>query len=263
MISYHDPKLRILLCRHEDIYASGERWNYSNVSAAYWRLYWNDKPGAMIRFGRRRIALKPSVMALVAPHTIFSTCNQNHIGQLYLHFQTMTPHASMKPQVNTFPVTSQLRGLACKIIHLLRQHESPSWQLSLLTRALAELALVNIIDDTLRFPVLDARVQSAITYLEAHLGEDIQNATLARQACISANTLIRLFKVQTGHSPHEYIALKRIEKACLMLHYTDASIKQIAEDTGFCDRYHFSRIFKRCQGTSPAEFRRSNLNPFK
>jgi len=41
-----------------------------------------------------------------------------------------------------------------------------------------------------------------------------------------------------------------------MLHYSGRDIKAIAEDTGFCDRYHFSRIFKQLRGVSPAEFRR-------
>jgi transcriptional regulator GlxA family with amidase domain len=34
-------------------------------------------------------------------------------------------------------------------------------------------------------------------------------------------------------------------------------VEQIAEATGFWDRYHFSRVFKQVRGMGPAEFRRA------
>ena len=73
---------------------------------------------------------------------------------------------------------------------------------------------------------------------------------------MSKNAFMRLFKAQYGLTPHTVIQRKRIEKACIMLHFSNASIEQIAEATGFCDRFHFSRTFKHIQGIAPAAFRR-------
>jgi AraC-like DNA-binding protein len=37
---------------------------------------------------------------------------------------------------------------------------------------------------------------------------------------------------------------------------TDLLVKQVAERAGFEDPFHFSRVFKRIQGISPAAFQR-------
>ena len=42
-----------------------------------------------------------------------------------------------------------------------------------------------------------------------------------------------------------------------MLAHTGDSIEQIAAATGFCDRNHFSRAFKRYYQIPPAEYRRN------
>jgi AraC-like DNA-binding protein len=47
-----------------------------------------------------------------------------------------------------------------------------------------------------------------------------------------------------------------MEKATYMLCYTCRKIEEIAEMTGFTDRYHFSRVFKHQRGKSPAAYRK-------
>jgi len=261
MNAFKDPKLNILACGYADLFSIHNRWNFDRVSVPYWRLYWNEKPGAMLIHGSRRVNLKPSSMVLIAPHTIYSTHNHGHIGQLYFHFQLMIPSRSLKPYIAAIPVDPCLRNLAGGIIALLRRQKPTTWRLSLYARALVELALANVIDDLGSFPVFDARVQSAIAYLEERLDEPISNAALAGQADLSVSAFAHLFKKQVGYSPCNFLMLKRVEKACLMLHFTNSPIKQIAEELGFYDRYHFSRVFKREQGMGPAEFR-SNNYPF-
>jgi len=263
MNALKDPKLNILACGYADLFSIYERWNFDHVSVPYWRLYWNEKPGAMLMHGSRCVKLKPSSMVLIAPHTIYSTRNHGHIGQLFLHFQTMIPYRSLKPYIAAIPVNPRLRNLAGGIIALLRRQKLPIWRLSLYARALVELVLANIIDDLCSFPVFDARVQAAIAYLEERLNEPISNATLAGQADMSVSAFVHLFKKQVGYSPRNFLVLKRVEKACLMLHFTNSPIKRIAEELGFCDRYHFSRVFKRQQGMGPAEFRSKNYTPFR
>jgi len=259
-----DSKLNIFNCGYTDLFSISNQWNFERVSLPYWCLYWNKQPGAVITFDQHRIALKPSLILLIAPHTVFSTSNQSHVGHFYIHFQIITPHISIKPQVYIIPAISYLKTLLRNNIAIMRRSESAGWRFSLLSRAIVELALSRIVDHALYLPVIDRHIQAAISYLETNLGAEISNATLAQQSGLSLSAFMDLFKKQLGHSPHNYLNLKRIEKACLMLHYdNEASIKQIAEETGFCDRYHFSRVFKRCQGVSPAKFRRQNFNPLK
>jgi AraC-like DNA-binding protein len=67
---------------------------------------------------------------------------------------------------------------------------------------------------------------------------------------------MRLFRANAGMSPQLYSRIRRIEKACILLHYSDLDIKEIASETGFCDRFHFSRVFKKMRKVGPSEFRR-------
>jgi len=74
---------------------------------------------------------------------------------------------------------------------------------------------------------------------------------------ISTNGFIRLFTSETDTSPQKYHRNKRIEKACLLLHFSEKNIDEIAIKTGFLDRYHFSREFKKSTSNTPAEFRKT------
>jgi two-component system response regulator YesN len=47
----------------------------------------------------------------------------------------------------------------------------------------------------------------------------------------------------------------RVRKAATLLRGTRQSIEEIAEQTGFPNRYYFSRVFKKMTGHSPADFR--------
>lgn len=84
--------------------------------------------------------------------------------------------------------------------------------------------------------------------------------------CITPNHLARLFKSETGETIQEYIRQKRIEYSCKYLLFSELSINEIAERTGFSNRYHFTRIFTKIVNCTPAKFKKQNqvkmlLNP--
>ena len=72
------------------------------------------------------------------------------------------------------------------------------------------------------------------------------------------NAFIRLFRSEVGRSPQAWYMRRRIEEACRLLHHSDLSIEQIAERTGFCDRGHFTRVFRTLRRIGPATFRKRN-----
>jgi AraC-like DNA-binding protein len=45
-----------------------------------------------------------------------------------------------------------------------------------------------------------------------------------------------------------------VEKACELMIYSDYSLKQISEMTGFKSIHHFSRVFREQKGISPGQF---------
>ena len=67
----------------------------------------------------------------------------------------------------------------------------------------------------------------------------------------------RLFREQTGQSPHSYLINLRIDKAKqLLVQYPKASVAVIAANCGFQDPNYFSTCFKKKMGCSPIEYRR-------
>lgn len=260
MKDLHIPHIRLLRCEYAGLFTQLHHWNFPQGSTPYWRLYWNNRTGAAIRSKGQCIKLTPARVILVPPNTMLSTSNHGHVRQLFIHFQILTPYHTPTANIISVPVSKFLKTIIHDIIRLLDPSSQDPRHIALTTHALVALVFAAIMDQAIHVPDIDARILKSLAYLEDHI--EASNSALARAANLSSHAFCTLFTAQTGYSPHAYLCEKRIEKACLMLHFSDASIKEIAEETKFCDRYHFSRVFKRIQGMGPAEFRRLNMNPF-
>jgi AraC-like DNA-binding protein len=68
--------------------------------------------------------------------------------------------------------------------------------------------------------------------------------------------LCRLFARYDHQSPYQLLLRLKMNLAAQLLHRSEALVKQVAEELGFEDPFHFSRAFKREFGLSPDEFRR-------
>jgi len=250
---YFNPELKILTVGVERLRGW---WNHKNLSAPHWRFYWNPSPGAMIRLNGKDYPLRPQEIALIPPNTPFSSSCHGNAKQLYVHFLAAPPYANVGPGIFIFPVEEELKGLLDEALSIAETHPRELRMLSLLVMRIVLAALMKLPDTDLQRHPVDSRIAAALQILAR---EDIPlpNIELARKACMSTNAFLRLFRQETGTSPQHYSRQCRIEQACLLLHYSDLDIKSIAEKTGFCDRYHFSRIFKALRGVSPAEFRKN------
>ena len=80
----------------------------------------------------------------------------------------------------------------------------------------------------------------------------------AEQLHLSANYFGDLVKKETGKSAQEYIQLKVIDIAMERMFDTTKSISEIAYELGFRYPQHFTRLFKKCVGQSPNEYRTQN-----
>ena len=66
-----------------------------------------------------------------------------------------------------------------------------------------------------------------------------------------ARELMELFTMSIGHYTEQDVA-----EAARALALTEKSIKQIALECGFTNRYYFTRVFTRRIGMGPAAYRR-------
>jgi transcriptional regulator GlxA family with amidase domain len=135
------------------------------------------------------------------------------------------------------------------------EDDAPALARTMLARMLIYWALGHLAPERLQTHYADERVEAAVEHLREHLHEKITNARLARLAHMSPNAFIRRFRAVTGSPPQAFLTRLRIERACVLLHDPTQPIAEVAEQTGFCDRYHFSHVFKEHVGTGPAAFR--------
>ncbi|GAB3655106.1 AraC family transcriptional regulator [Echinicola sediminis] len=100
------------------------------------------------------------------------------------------------------------------------------------------------------------QLNPVLQYIQNHLSESIQVKSLAKMTHLSTDHFSRVFKKIVGYSPGDFVILKRIERAKLLLITTDTPIKGIIEETGFKSLAHFSRLFKNHTSLTPTHYRK-------
>lgn len=100
------------------------------------------------------------------------------------------------------------------------------------------------------------RIAAAIQFTHSHYRETLTVAMLARAANLSTSRFYRVFKQDTGLSPHRYVTRLRMQRAEDLLRNTDLSIKEIAFEVGYNSEDRFVKVFKTFSGRRPSEHRR-------
>lgn len=81
-------------------------------------------------------------------------------------------------------------------------------------------------------------------------------AELATAVGVQPATLARGFRAAFGCTIGERVRELRVEAAARALADGDQSLAEIAVQNGFYDQSHFTNVFRRCRGVTPAEYRR-------
>jgi transcriptional regulator GlxA family with amidase domain len=100
------------------------------------------------------------------------------------------------------------------------------------------------------------RIQKAVAYASAHLGNPLSVEELAGVANLSPRQFSRIFSAETGQSPAKAVEHLRVEAARLMLEQGRHSLDVIAGELGFTDRERMRRAFLRVLGQPPQAIRR-------
>lgn len=99
-----------------------------------------------------------------------------------------------------------------------------------------------------------AAVRAVRAYLAENHAEKVSLDDLARVGGLSPYHLLRVFRAETGLTPHQWQVQLRINRAKALLS-KGASIADTAVAAGFTDQSHFSRTFRAVTGATPGLYR--------
>lgn len=99
------------------------------------------------------------------------------------------------------------------------------------------------------------QIDLIIQYIHNNIEKDIRRSEIAEAVFLNQDYMSRLFKKEVGTSLKEYIMLCKMKEAQTLLKNTNLPISMIAAKVGYTNFSHFSQVYKKMLGISPAEDR--------
>lgn len=223
-----------------------------------WRFYYNSTPGAKVD----NIELGPDKMVCIPPTFKVDQQQLDHFDQFYIHFIAEFPFDQYNQLIVIEPPEYIKEWINEMIFERKCNQETAKIpldqsicmkQLNLITFMLSHMDL-----ESMQYK--DARISEAVNFIKIHFAETINNDDLAKMLKMSVNGFSRLFKEETGLSPHQFLIKVRMTQAADLLLNLELGIDAISEQCGFCDRAHFSRLFTKEFHTSPVKYRKEILS---
>jgi AraC-like DNA-binding protein len=105
-------------------------------------------------------------------------------------------------------------------------------------------------------PVPPARhLLRAKDLVDARYRDELDVSTLARAAHLSPAHFSREFRRTFGETPHQYLLMRRMERAAALLRNTDRSVADVCLTVGLRSVGSFTTMFRRTFGASPTAYR--------
>lgn len=126
-------------------------------------------------------------------------------------------------------------------------------ELSLLLMQMLELLPESMATHPAYTPTNASRIMN---WIEQHYAQKFVLDDLAKTLNLSKSYTSRVFRQETGGSIQEYLATRRIKRACELLSINDEPIESIASQTGFSETSYFITTFRNKVGQTPLQYRK-------
>lgn len=192
------------------------------------------------------------------PH-IYGTTKDSEI--LWVHFDGSTSREYIQMLHSTGGLVCSLKNelrAEKELLNIIRIISSPEH----INDALCSCSIVRIMTEALTSTENNREqdqtsriIEDTISYISTHICEELPLQLLASRAGLSPFYFTRLFKKETGYTPHNYIIHSRINIAKFYLKSSNYSIKEICFNSGFPTESSFCTTFKKICKMTPGEFR--------
>jgi AraC-like DNA-binding protein len=214
----------------------------------------------------RDLNLRPGDAVFVGPDLPHAYGNENHDvwGQVFVVFngsafdllQGSPTFQSHQPVWHLEPVELWKRRLE----EILSPSQSlvPIEGLQTIGRFLQLLIEMATTDATARKRPEGSWVEESMKLLgEPHRNGWLRPQQVAKLVGQSYESFRKRFAEETGSSPARFQKKRRVDMACAAIYAGSDNFKELAESLGFCDVYHFSKVFRQFVGTPPSVYRRT------
>jgi len=99
--------------------------------------------------------------------------------------------------------------------------------------------------------------ERAVRYLREHMLQPFSAARMEEKLHYQFDYLSRCLKQHTGMTPLQYLHRLQMEHARALLHQTELTVQEVADQAGQPNVNYFNRLFRKHYGTSPGQYRKS------
>ena len=207
----------------------------------------------------KEYTIKPGMLFFMTPVNFHSVKGEN--VRLYnLHFSSVAANPEYLIDIagKNFSTTFELSSESSEFIEMqleemTKNENDKRYQSVLLNCVLAKLIRTkNEIKSNILSPVAMAEL-----YILNNFRDNISLSEVANYTGFSDCYFSLVFKKETGKSFKEYTDNLKFEYAMKLLKYTDYTVLQICNESGFEDYANFLRRFKNREKVSPTEYRKN------
>jgi AraC-like DNA-binding protein len=245
-----------LLYHRQDFFAQGSRFRWH--AHPFWQIDFCLSGSIEVRVEERTTVLNPGDGFVIGPrqrHCFAYLEGRND----YLSIKYELVESDRSPHFGYIPKTDTLERFLRLLEGLIpRGEHPPAANSETLASVLEGLLLLQgeesgqAGDQVVDHGDLVSRV---LRIIDQGKGRLRQVGELAQEVGVTQGHLRSRFKRETGASLKEKMDAVCMERARLLLSYSDRSVSELAEELGFPDLFAFSRFFKQRQGCSPRAYR--------
>lgn len=115
-----------------------------------------------------------------------------------------------------------------------------------------------VMDAAFNSQELNGFVQKSIKYIKDNVEENISREDVAAYVGLNPDYLSRVFKKETGTNLIDYLIETKMIRAKQLLDSTKMSVSAVAQQLGYSNFSHFSKMFKKQNGVNPQEYRKES-----
>jgi AraC-like DNA-binding protein len=242
-------------------------WRYSIRPSRFWTIYLSDRTGIVLTMKGKLMRLPAGRVCLIPMGLEYDCHVTRNVMQAWFTFDVVHPASVLLVQLfDGVSVLEENQGLQDRVKALAQRLEFSSpitFELGLKVKSLVYEAVAAHMDglepgrvQAWELAGTKSDIAGALKLIEERMASPLSNRELGAACHMSEYHFIRRFTAAVGQTPARYLRDRRISKAAQFLRFSDKSIKEIAQEVGFADRFHMTRMFTRMTGKTPALYRK-------